>query len=192
MMYPALTFLCFYATNFKELAPPTEKSQERINKIYQLPDSDRSFSSHLPSSSQYSSSEMSTQVKNPETFELDNYSGPVQVKQEVNPKPAVTSKPSSSKAAIASKPSTASEPRNSSSCKRKEPDSPVSSNVFPFDNHGFLESNKFMTGFLNHGLERLVHLYEDSCGLFKMLEIKLKRAETDVAVRQPLPPPSQK
>ncbi|KAM0064095.1 hypothetical protein Hdeb2414_s0003g00098631 [Helianthus debilis subsp. tardiflorus] len=38
-----------------------------------------------------------------------------------------------------------------------------------------------MIGFLNQGLERLVHLYEDSCGFVKMLEIKLKKAETDVA-----------
>ncbi|MFS7962301.1 hypothetical protein Hanom_Chr08g00725051 [Helianthus anomalus] len=37
-----------------------------------------------------------------------------------------------------------------------------------------------MIGFLNEGLERLVHLYEDSYGLVKMLEIKLKKAETDV------------
>ncbi|MFS7948307.1 hypothetical protein Hanom_Chr06g00558401 [Helianthus anomalus] len=100
------------SANFKELAPPTEKSQERIKKIYQFPDNDRSFSSHLPSSSQYSSSEMSAPVKIPETFEfeeLDSYPGPAQ------------------------------------------------------------------------GLEWLVYLYEDSCGLVKMLEIKLKKAETDVA-----------
>ncbi|MFS7966231.1 hypothetical protein Hanom_Chr09g00771451 [Helianthus anomalus] len=95
---------------------------------------------------------MSVPVINLDGFEpeeLDSYSGPVQVKQEVNPKPAVTSKPSSSKAAVASKPSNASKPRNSSSRKRKDPDSPASSDVFPFENHGFSESNKFMTGFLN-------------------------------------------
>ncbi|MFS7917321.1 hypothetical protein Hanom_Chr03g00187641 [Helianthus anomalus] len=38
-----------------------------------------------------------------------------------------------------------------------------------------------MTGFLNHGLERLVFLYKDSCGLDKMLEAKLKKAETTIA-----------
>ncbi|MFS8023646.1 hypothetical protein Hanom_Chr16g01453891 [Helianthus anomalus] len=95
---------------------------------------------------------MSVPVINLEGFEfeeLDSYSGPVQVKQEVNPKPAVTSKPTSSKAAAASKPSTASKPRSSSSRKRKEPDSPASSDVFSFENQGFSESNKFMTGFLN-------------------------------------------
>ncbi|MFS7937348.1 hypothetical protein Hanom_Chr05g00426531 [Helianthus anomalus] len=59
MMYPVLTSLLFYAANFKELAPPTEESQERINKIYQLPYSDRTFSLLLPSSSQYSSTYMS-------------------------------------------------------------------------------------------------------------------------------------
>ncbi|MFS7929309.1 hypothetical protein Hanom_Chr04g00330991 [Helianthus anomalus] len=81
--------------------------------------------------------------------ELDSYSGPVQVKQEANPKPAVTSKPTSSKAAIVPKPSTSSKPRGSSSCKRKEPNSPAASDVFPFENHGFSESSKFMTGFHN-------------------------------------------
>ncbi|KAF5818979.1 hypothetical protein HanXRQr2_Chr02g0072431 [Helianthus annuus] len=42
-----------------------------------------------------------------------------------------------------------------------------------------------MTGFLNQGLERLVFLYEDACGLNTMLESKLKKAEariTDQAV----------
>ncbi|KAJ0693644.1 hypothetical protein HanPI659440_Chr15g0599521 [Helianthus annuus] len=37
-----------------------------------------------------------------------------------------------------------------------------------------------MTGFLNQGLERLVFLYEDSCRLNKMLETKLKKAETTI------------
>ncbi|KAF5755802.1 hypothetical protein HanXRQr2_Chr17g0806951 [Helianthus annuus] len=127
---------------------------------------------------------MSVPVINLEGFELeelDSYSGPVQVKQEANPKPAVTSKPTSSKAIAASKPSTASKPRGSSSRKRKEPDSPAASDVFPFENHGFSESSKFMTAFLNQGLERLVFLYEDSCGLNKMLEARLKKAEATVA-----------
>ncbi|KAJ0615522.1 hypothetical protein HanIR_Chr02g0080151 [Helianthus annuus] len=113
--------------------------------------------------------------------ELDSYSGPVQVKQEVNPKPTVTSKPTSSKTAAVPKPSTASKPRGSRSHKRKEPDSLAASDVFAFENHGFSESSKFMTGFLNQGLERLVFLYEDTCGLNKMLETKLKKAETTVA-----------
>ncbi|KAJ0710611.1 hypothetical protein HanOQP8_Chr09g0314341 [Helianthus annuus] len=134
---------------------------------------------------------MSVPVINLEGFqleELDSYSGPVQVKQEVNPKPAVTSKPTSSKATAVPKPSTASKPRGSSSRKRKEPDSHAASDVFPFENHGFLESSKFMTGFLNQGLERLVFLYADSCGLNKMLEAKLKKAETTIADQEAIAP----
>ncbi|KAM0041688.1 hypothetical protein Hdeb2414_s0011g00369221 [Helianthus debilis subsp. tardiflorus] len=38
-----------------------------------------------------------------------------------------------------------------------------------------------MTGFLNQGLERLMFFYEDACGLNKMLEIKLKKAEETIA-----------
>ncbi|KAJ0668972.1 hypothetical protein HanPI659440_Chr17g0695711 [Helianthus annuus] len=38
-----------------------------------------------------------------------------------------------------------------------------------------------MTSFLNQGLERLTSLYEESCGLNKMLEVKLKKAETTIA-----------
>ncbi|MFS7936035.1 hypothetical protein Hanom_Chr05g00410631 [Helianthus anomalus] len=38
-----------------------------------------------------------------------------------------------------------------------------------------------MTGFLNQGLERLVFLYEDACGLNTMLESKLKKAEATIA-----------
>ncbi|KAJ0847739.1 hypothetical protein HanPSC8_Chr13g0548731 [Helianthus annuus] len=172
------------SANFKELAPPTEKSQERIKRIYQLPDSDRSFSSHLPSSSQYSSSEMSAPVKIPETFELedlDSYSGPAQVKKEPSKASTASKSVTSSKATAVPKPSPIVKTRASSSLKRKEPDSLVASDAFPYENHGFTESSKFMIGFLNQGLERLVHLYEDSCGLVKMLEIKLKKAETDVA-----------
>ncbi|MFS7978007.1 hypothetical protein Hanom_Chr10g00910621 [Helianthus anomalus] len=71
MMYPALTSLCFHVANFKELAPPTEESHERINRIYQLPDSDRTFSLHLPSSSQYSSSDMSG--KDHKVFHIFDY-----------------------------------------------------------------------------------------------------------------------
>ncbi|MFS7948970.1 hypothetical protein Hanom_Chr06g00566051 [Helianthus anomalus] len=115
--------------NFKELSPPSAESEGRIKEIYRLPE-----------------------IKNLELFdldELDSYSGPVQVKEETNLKPAVP------------KPSTASKSRGPSSRKRKEPDSPAASDVFPFENHGFSESSKFMTGFLNQGLERLVFLYED-------------------------------
>ncbi|MFS8018263.1 hypothetical protein Hanom_Chr15g01390031 [Helianthus anomalus] len=143
MMYPTVTSSCFYGANFKELAPPTEKSQERIKRIYQLPDSNRSFSSHLPSS---------TPVKIPETFELeelDSYSGPVQAKKESN-KPSTTSKTvTSSKATVVPKPSPIVKTHASSSHKRKEPDSPFASDVFQYENHGFIEFNKFMTGFLN-------------------------------------------
>ncbi|MFS7984895.1 hypothetical protein Hanom_Chr11g00992071 [Helianthus anomalus] len=117
---------------------------------------------------------MSAPAKNLEVFdleELDSYSGPVQVKQEVNPKPAVTSKPNSSKTSTVPKPSITSKPRGSSSHKRKEPDSPAASDVFPFENQLRIQQ----------GLERLVFLYEDTCGLNKMLETKLKKAETTVA-----------
>ncbi|KAJ0940085.1 hypothetical protein HanRHA438_Chr02g0079351 [Helianthus annuus] len=170
--------------NFKELAPPSAESKGRIKEIYQLPESERTFTLLFTSSSHKSSSDMSAPVKYLEVFdleELDSYSGPVQVKQEVNPKPTVTSKPTSSKTAVVPKPSTASKPRGSRSHKRKEPDSLAASDVFAFKNHGFSESSKFMTGFLNQGLERLVFLYEDTCGLNKMLETKLKKAETTVA-----------
>ncbi|MFS8001468.1 hypothetical protein Hanom_Chr13g01190701 [Helianthus anomalus] len=126
---------------------------------------------------------MSMPVINLEGFqleELDSYYSPVQVKQEANPKPAVTSNPTSSKTATVPKPSTTSKPCGSSSRKRKEPNSPAISDVVPFENHGFSESSKFMTDFLNQGLERLVFLYEDISGLNKMLETKLKKAETTV------------
>ncbi|MFS7962302.1 hypothetical protein Hanom_Chr08g00725061 [Helianthus anomalus] len=108
MMYRALTFLCFYVANFKELVPPTEKSQERIKRIYQFPDSDRSFSSHLPSSSQYSSSEMSEPVKIPKAFELeelDSYSGPAQVKKEPSKASTASKSVASFKATAVPKPS---------------------------------------------------------------------------------------
>ncbi|MFS8008332.1 hypothetical protein Hanom_Chr14g01271451 [Helianthus anomalus] len=174
--------------NFKELAPPSAESEGRIKEIYRLLESERTFSLLFTSSGQKSSSEMSDKhsftIKNLEVFDLedlDSYSGVVQVKQESNPKPADTSKPTSSKTAAVPKPSTATKPCGSSSRKRKEPDSPAVSDVFPYENHGFLESIKFMTGFLNHGLERLVYLYEDSCGLNKMLEAKLKKVETIIA-----------
>ncbi|MFS7945030.1 hypothetical protein Hanom_Chr06g00519141 [Helianthus anomalus] len=138
-------------TNFKELAPPTEVSQERINRVYQFPDCDRTFTPHLPSSSQYSSSGMSAPAKVPEVFdldELDNYPIPIQVKKEPS-KPASTSKPvPSSKPVAAPKPSPTTNPRASSSRKRKETDSPASSETFPYESHGFLESCGFMTSFL--------------------------------------------
>ncbi|KAJ0821024.1 hypothetical protein HanPSC8_Chr16g0715131 [Helianthus annuus] len=37
-----------------------------------------------------------------------------------------------------------------------------------------------MTSILNQGLERLTSLYEESCGLNKMLEVKLRKAETTI------------
>ncbi|MFS8019534.1 hypothetical protein Hanom_Chr15g01404891 [Helianthus anomalus] len=87
---------------------------------------------------------MSVPVINLEGFqldELDNYSGLMHVKQETNPKPAVTSKPTGPKTATAPKAPTTSKSRASSSRKRKEADSPASSDVFPFENHGFTESS---------------------------------------------------
>ncbi|MFS7940094.1 hypothetical protein Hanom_Chr05g00459611 [Helianthus anomalus] len=95
---------------------------------------------------------MSAPVKIPETFELeelDNYSGPVQAKKESN-NPSTASKiVTSSKAIVVPKPSPIVKSRASNSRKRKEPDSPVASDVFQYENHGFKESSKFMTGFLN-------------------------------------------
>ncbi|KAM0070151.1 hypothetical protein Hdeb2414_s0001g00009951 [Helianthus debilis subsp. tardiflorus] len=164
----------FSAANFKELALPSAESEGRIKEIYKLPESERTFTLLFTSSSQRSSSNMSVPIVNLEGFELeelDSYFGPMQVKQEVNPKPAITSKPTSSKSASAPKPSTTSKPRGSSSRKRKELDSPASLDVFPFENHRFSESSKFMTGILN----------QDSCGLNKMLEARLKKVETTVA-----------
>ncbi|KAF5819144.1 hypothetical protein HanXRQr2_Chr02g0074261 [Helianthus annuus] len=127
---------------------------------------------------------MSLPVINLEGFqldELDSFSSLMPVKQETNPKPVVTSKPTGSKTASASKAPPASRTRASSSRKRKEADSPTSSDVFPFENYGFTESSKFMIGFLNQGLERLVFLYEDVCGLNTMLESKRKKAEATIA-----------
>ncbi|MFS7945114.1 hypothetical protein Hanom_Chr06g00520201 [Helianthus anomalus] len=112
--------------------------------------------------------------------ELDNCSGPVQVKKEPR-KPSTASKPvTSSKEAVVPKPSPATKRRASSSRKIKETDSPDSSETFPCENHGFFESSGFMTSFLNQGLERLTSLYEESCGLNKMMEVKLKKAETTI------------
>ncbi|XP_035843479.1 uncharacterized protein LOC118490202 [Helianthus annuus] len=172
------------SVNFKEVAPPTAESEERINTVYRLPAIDRTFTTHVPSSSQYSSSEMSAPAKIPEVFdldELDSYSDQVQVKKEPSPKATASSKPSSSKAIIIPKPSPATKPRSSSSRKRKEPDSPVISDTFPYEKHGFIEASGFMTSFLNQGLERLVHLYQESCRLNKTLESKLKEAEITIS-----------
>ncbi|MFS8033867.1 hypothetical protein Hanom_Chr17g01574581 [Helianthus anomalus] len=102
-------------------------------------------------------------------------------KYETNPTPAVTSKPTGSKTATAPKAPPASRTRASRSHKRKEAYSPTLSDMFPFENHGFTESSKFMTGFLNQGLECLVFLYEDAYGLNSMLESKLKKAEATIA-----------
>ncbi|KAF5759357.1 hypothetical protein HanXRQr2_Chr16g0740281 [Helianthus annuus] len=196
--------------NFKEVAPPTAESEERVNIVYRLPAIGRTFTTHVPSSSQYSSFEMYAPAKIPEVFdldELDSYSDQVQVKKEPSPKATASSKPSSSKAIIIPKPSPATKPRSSSSRKRKEPDSLVISDTFPYEKHGFIEASGFMTSFLNQvsililyhaayiiykdllvpvllpsqGLERLVHLYQESCKLNKMLESKLKEAEITIS-----------
>ncbi|MFS7962896.1 hypothetical protein Hanom_Chr08g00731881 [Helianthus anomalus] len=95
---------------------------------------------------------MSMPVINLEGFqfdELDSFSGLMPVNLETDPKPVVTSKPTGSKNATAPKAPPASRTRASNSRKRKEADSPTSSDVFPFENHGFTESSKFMTDFLN-------------------------------------------
>ncbi|MFS7977563.1 hypothetical protein Hanom_Chr10g00905401 [Helianthus anomalus] len=124
-----------------------------------------------------------TPAKVSEVFDLDelnSYPIPVHVKKEPN-KPASTPKSApNSKLPVVPKPSPATKPRALSSRKRKETDSQSSSETFPFENHGFLESSGFMTDFLNQGLERLTSLYEESCGLSKMLEVKLRKAKTTI------------
>ncbi|XP_035839646.1 uncharacterized protein LOC110912696 [Helianthus annuus] len=127
---------------------------------------------------------MSAPAKIPEVFdldELDSYSDQVQIKKEPSPKATASSKPSNSKAIILPKPSPATKPRSSSSRKRKEPDSPIISDTFPYENHGFIKASGFMTSFLNQGLEHLVHLYQESRGLNKTLESKLKKAEVTIS-----------
>ncbi|MFS8001465.1 hypothetical protein Hanom_Chr13g01190671 [Helianthus anomalus] len=169
------------SANFKELALPSVESEQRIKEIYRLPESERTFSMSFASSSQKSSSNVTSQ--NPRSFdleELDSYSGPVQVKKEPSPKPATSSKPTSSKVAAIPKPSPATKTRASSARKRKETDSPATPETSPYENHGFVKASGFMTSFLNQNLERLVHLYEESCGLNKMLESKLKKAEVTI------------
>ncbi|MFS8026873.1 hypothetical protein Hanom_Chr16g01491791 [Helianthus anomalus] len=88
--------------------------------------------------------------------------------------------PTSSKPTAIPKPYSATKTRASSSRKRKETNSPATSETFPYENHGFVEANGFMTSFLNQGLKCLVHLYEESCGLNKILEVKLKKAEVTI------------
>ncbi|KAJ0816415.1 hypothetical protein HanLR1_Chr00c0535g0757731 [Helianthus annuus] len=127
---------------------------------------------------------MSDPAKMPEVFdleELESYSGPALIKKEPTRKPSTASKPStSSKPAVMPKPSPATKPRASSS-RKKETDSPVTSTeAFPYENHGFLQSSGFMTSFLNLGLERLTNLYEEACGMVKMLDVKLKKAKITI------------
>ncbi|MFS7965429.1 hypothetical protein Hanom_Chr09g00762151 [Helianthus anomalus] len=157
------SLLVKWLTPVEELAPPNEESEERIQAVYQLSE---------------------TPVKTPKVFdleELDSYSSPVQVKKEPSPKPATSSKPTNSKAAAIPKPSPANKTHAFSARKRKETDSPTSTETFLYENHGFVEASGFMTSFLNQGLECLVHLYEESCGLNKMPESKLKKAEVTIA-----------
>ncbi|KAJ0454898.1 hypothetical protein HanIR_Chr15g0745171 [Helianthus annuus] len=127
---------------------------------------------------------MSAPVKAPEVFdldELDSYSAPIPVKKEPSPKAPTSSRPSSSKAVITPKRPPATRTRALSARKRKETDSPATSEAFPYENYGFNEASGFMTSFLNQGLERLMFLYEEACGLNKILEAKLKKAEVTIA-----------
>ncbi|MFS7997174.1 hypothetical protein Hanom_Chr12g01138591 [Helianthus anomalus] len=169
--------LCIEA-NFRELAPPTSESERRIQVVCLLPESDRSFSSQLPTSSQYSSSHMSDKghislrisslcsapIKTTEVFyldELDSYSGPVQVKKEPSPKAATSSKRIGSTPTAIPKPSSTTKTCASSTRKRKETDSHTTSEIFPYENDGFVEASGFMTSFLNQ-------------------EVKLKKAEVTI------------
>ena len=91
-------------------------------------------------------------VKAPEVFdldELDSYSAPIPVKKEPSPKAPTSSKPSSSKAVTTPKPPPTTRTRASSARKRKETDSPATSETFPYENYGFNEASGFMTSFLN-------------------------------------------
>ncbi|MFS7969305.1 hypothetical protein Hanom_Chr09g00807591 [Helianthus anomalus] len=161
------------ATYFKELAPPSAEPEQRIKAIYQLPESEKTFSLSFASSSQKSSSDMSAPAKIPEVFdleELDSYSSPVQVKKEPSPKAATSSKPTSSKATAIPKPSPVTKTRASSARKgRKQtlllPPTPFLMRI--------MDSLK--------GLEHLMHLYEEACGVNKMLEAKLKKAEVTIS-----------
>ncbi|MFS7937290.1 hypothetical protein Hanom_Chr05g00425871 [Helianthus anomalus] len=57
--------------------------------------------------------------------------------------------PTGSKAVTTPKPPPATKTRASSARKRKEMDSPATSETFPYENYGFNETNGFMTSFLN-------------------------------------------
>ncbi|MFS7963720.1 hypothetical protein Hanom_Chr08g00741671 [Helianthus anomalus] len=70
----------------------------------------------------------------PEVFdldELDNYSAPIQVKNEPSPKATTSSKPTGSKVVAIPKPSPATKTCASSARKRKEMDSFAASETFP-------------------------------------------------------------
>ncbi|KAJ0455865.1 hypothetical protein HanIR_Chr15g0755921 [Helianthus annuus] len=108
--------------------------------------------------------------------ELDSYSSLAPVKQESKSKSSATPKPTTSKTTTAPKAPPASRTRASSSRKRKEMDSPAASEIFSLENHGFNEA----TSFLKQGLECLMHLYEDACGLNKVLEIRLEKAKATI------------
>ncbi|MFS7984289.1 hypothetical protein Hanom_Chr11g00984771 [Helianthus anomalus] len=124
-------------------------------------------------------------AKIPEAFdleELDNYSGPVQVKKEQSPKATTSSKPTSSKAVVIPNTSPATKTRASSARKRKETNSPTTPDTFPYENHGLNEASGFMLSFLNQvkSYVHLMHLYEEACGLNKLLESKLNKAEVSI------------
>ncbi|MFS7893959.1 hypothetical protein Hanom_Chr00s001241g01677491 [Helianthus anomalus] len=170
------------SANLKELAPPSAESEQRIKSIYQLSKSERTFSLSSAKPKQGSSSEMF--VKAPEVFdldELDSYPAPLSVKKEPSPNAITSSKSSGSKAVATSKFPLASRTRAASARKRKETDSPAVSETFPFENHGFNEASGFMTSFLNQVKTSIRYPENVSCGLIKMLEVKLEKAEVTIA-----------
>ncbi|MFS7969186.1 hypothetical protein Hanom_Chr09g00806191 [Helianthus anomalus] len=71
------------------------------------------------------------------------------VKKEPSSKETTSSKPTSSKAVAIPKPSPATKTHASSARKRKEMDTPATSETFPYENHGFNEASGLMTSFLN-------------------------------------------
>ncbi|MFS7912416.1 hypothetical protein Hanom_Chr02g00129701 [Helianthus anomalus] len=129
-----------------KLALLTQESSARIEAIYQLPEIERSFFPTQASSSQHSSSIMSDSSNVPIAFdleELDNYSGPVQVKKETLV--ATSSKPSASPI-----PTPQARARASGSKKRKSSDiAAATPEGFSYEDLGFVDSFEPITSFLN-------------------------------------------
>ncbi|MFS7916224.1 hypothetical protein Hanom_Chr02g00174651 [Helianthus anomalus] len=134
--------------SYVKLAPPTPESVARIEAIYKLPEIERSFFPNQESSSKHSSSNILCQRSHrllSQRTELDNYSGPVQVKKET---PATTS----SKPSVPPPRPTQTRARASGSKKRKRKGSDTAAAApegFSYDNLSFVDSFEPITSFLN-------------------------------------------